>query len=200
MRVITFKNLCQETPYLKIKEKYDEAVKSNQKIVEAISISSFSYDANEVNSRYVNLKFIENNEFIFFSNYNSPKSNDFDSHDQISAIIFWNSINVQIRMKAKIKKTPSHFNKSYFKKRDPKKNALAISSNQSQPINSYNDVLDNYNKVFETHKLDECPEYWGGFSFRPYYIEFWEGRPSRLNTREAYTLKNNDWILEILQP
>ena len=77
--MITFKNLCQEIPYLKIKEKYDEAVKSNQKIVEAISISSFSYDANEVNSRYVNLKFIENNEFIFFSNYNSPKSNDFDT-------------------------------------------------------------------------------------------------------------------------
>jgi pyridoxine/pyridoxamine 5'-phosphate oxidase len=32
---------------------------------------------NEVDSRYVNLKFISNDEFIFFSNYDSPKASSF---------------------------------------------------------------------------------------------------------------------------
>ena len=32
-------------------------------------------EKSEVDSRYVNLKFIECKKFIFFSNYNSPKSN-----------------------------------------------------------------------------------------------------------------------------
>ena len=41
---------------------------------------------------------------LFFFNYSSPKSKDFfESHNQITALIYWNSINVQIRMKAKIK-------------------------------------------------------------------------------------------------
>ena len=102
--MIQFNNLKQEDPYLKLKQKYNEAINKNQKFIEAITISSFSKHRNEVNSRYVNLKFINNKEFIFFSNYNSPKANEFIEHDQITALFFWDSINVQIRIKAKIKK------------------------------------------------------------------------------------------------
>ena len=67
-----------------------------QKNIEAISISSYS-SKQEVNSRYVNLKFVNNNEFIFFSNYKSPKSIEFDSHKQITALIYWCNTNTQIR-------------------------------------------------------------------------------------------------------
>ena len=63
----------------------------------------------EVEARYVNLKYIDNNEWIFFSNYLSPKANQFESHDQVSILIYWASINTQIRMKAKIFKTSSEF-------------------------------------------------------------------------------------------
>ena len=40
--MITFDNLIQETPYLILKDKYDEAFKAKQKNIEAISISSYS--------------------------------------------------------------------------------------------------------------------------------------------------------------
>ena len=129
--MITFNNISRETPYLILKEKFDQSLKANQENIEAISISSYSNDTKEVNSRFVNLKFIKEKEFIFFTNYDSCKSKDFNSHNQITALIFWNSINTQIRIKAKIKKTPIEFNKDYFKNRNPKKNALAISSDQS---------------------------------------------------------------------
>ena len=55
--MIEFTNLNQETPFLILKEKYDKAVDAGQKGIEAISISSFNKDINEVDSRYVNLKF-----------------------------------------------------------------------------------------------------------------------------------------------
>ena len=100
--MIQFKNLSQEEPYLLFKTKYDEAYSAGQKVIEAISISSFENKTNEVDSRFVNLKFVSENEFIFFSNYKSPKANSFKTHDQIAALIYWSSINVQIRMKAKI--------------------------------------------------------------------------------------------------
>ena len=101
--MIIFKNPSNEKPYMEFKKKYDEAILSNQTSLEAILISSFSPETNEVDSRYVNLKFIDDKEFIFFTNLKSPKSTQFKSHDQISAVLYWPNINLQIRMKAKIK-------------------------------------------------------------------------------------------------
>ena len=91
--MIEFKNLSNETPYLILKEKYDESLKANQQNIEAISISSYSDESKEVNARYVNLKFVDDKKFIFFSNYLSPKSKEFNNHNQITALIYWNSIN-----------------------------------------------------------------------------------------------------------
>jgi len=198
--MIQFNNLNQEIPYLLFKEKYDEAIEAGQKGIEAISISSYNKEINEVDSRYVNLKFILNNEFIFFSNYNSPKALAFNFHNQITAVFYWSSINVQIRMKAKIKKTSNAFNKEYFYERSEEKNALAISSNQSKPIDSYKQVKENYHKSLESDNLKKCPEYWGGFSFIPYYFEFWEGHESRVNKREVFNKIDGIWKHSFLQP
>jgi len=198
--MIQFNNLNQEIPYLLLKEKYDEAVDAGQKGIEAISISSYNKEIAEVDSRYVNLKFITNDEFIFFSNYDSPKASSFISHDQIAALLYWPSINVQIRIRAKIKRTTDEYNQNYFFNRSEEKNALAISSNQSKPIDSYNQVKENYNKSLKNDDLKKCPEFWGGYSFTPYYFEFWEGHESRLNKREVYKKSDDSWKYLILQP
>ncbi len=198
--MIKFNNLNQQSPYLLLKLKYDEAVNLGQKNIEAISISSYNTQKYEVDSRYVNLKFITNDEFIFFSNYDSPKASSFISHNQIAALVYWPSINVQIRMRAKIKKTSNDYNQKYFFERSEEKNALAISSNQSKPIDSYSEVKENYKKSLESDDLKKCPEFWGGYSFTPYYFEFWEGHESRLNKREVYEKSNDSWKHLILQP
>lgn len=112
--MIQFKNLSQEIPYLIFKDKYNDSIKANQSQIEAISIASYSLKEKEVNARFVNLKFVNNKEFIFFSNYKSPKSQDFNSHSQITALIYWNSINMQIRIKAEIKQTSREYNLAYL--------------------------------------------------------------------------------------
>ena len=198
--MIQFNNLNQAIPYLLLKEKYDEALTAGQRGIEAISISSYNKEIGEVNSRYVNLKFISNDEFIFFSNYDSPKAFSFNSHNQIAELLYWTSINVHIRMKAKIKKTSDEFNQKYFFDRSEEKNALAISSSQSKPIDSYNQVKENYNKSLKNDDLKKCPGFWGGYSFTPYYFEFWEGHESRLNKREVYEKSDDSWKHFILQP
>lgn len=198
--MIQFNNLNKEIPYKLLKDKYNEALDAGQKGIEAISISSYNKEISEVDSRYVNLKFITNDEFIFFSNYNSPKASAFNSHNQIVALIYWSSINAQIRMKAHIKKTSREFNQEYFFNRSKEKNALAISSNQSKQISSFEQVKENYKHVLINHDLKTCPKYWGGFSFLPYEIEFWEGNEFRLNKRNLYTKDKNTWKHSILEP
>ena len=198
--MIKFKSLCKEEPYLAFEEKYQTALHEGQKNIEAINISSYSTALNEVNSRYVNLKIIDNNKFIFFTHYDSPKSIEFNLHDQIAASFYWPSINTQIRIKALIKKTSNVFNQEYFFDRSEEKNALAISSNQSKEIDSYNQVKENYNKSLKNDDLRKCPEYWGGYSFTPYYFEFWEGHESRINKREVFKKIDGVWKQSFLQP
>ena len=198
--MIKFINPSQDTPFLIFKKKYDEALSANQKNIEAISISSYSAISKEVNSRFVNLKFMERDCFIFFSNYNSPKSKEFCDHNQVTILIYWNNINTQIRIKARIKKTTTEFNKKYFLNRSEDKNALAISSKQSETVDSYETVMENYNNSLQLDDLTECPDYWGGYSFNPYYFEFWKGHDSRLNKRDLYQICNGNWHHSILQP
>lgn len=198
--MITFLNDSSEKPYIILKEKYLEAVLAKQKIVEAISIASFCSEKGEVDTRFVNLKIVDNKQFIFFTNYKSPKSIQFQSHNQIAVSIYWQNTNTQIRMKAHIKKTSKKFNNNYFSNRSKEKNALAISSNQSKPIESYQHVKDQFDKSLKYDNLSKCPDYWGGYSFTPYYFEFWEGHESRLNKRNIYRIENNDWNHFISQP
>lgn len=198
--MISFIDLDTSEPYQKFLSAYSKAIKHNQEEVQVMSISSYSNSLNEVNSRCVNLKFIDGKDLIFFSNYNSPKAADFEEHPQISGILYWNKLNKQIRIKGSIKRTSKKYNQKYFESRDLKKNALAISSNQSNEIESYESVLKRYKYTIQNESLDKCPDFWGGYAITPYYFEFWEGHNERINKREAFVLKDDDWNNFFLQP
>tara|TARA_B110000261_G_C12916140_1_gene290503 strand:+ start:123 stop:722 length:600 start_codon:yes stop_codon:yes gene_type:complete len=194
------KKNCSE-PYNIFFNYLDKALKTKQPSVDAISISSFNRDLNEVDSRFVNLKYIIDDEWIFFSNYNSKKSKDFSTHDQISILVYWNEINVQIRIKAKINKSSPSLSDIHFTGRTKEKNALALSSGQSEAIDSYEAVQRNYKATLNNNKkLFKRPDFWGGYSFTPYYFEFWEGHNSRLNRRSVYENSKGCWNLSLLQP
>ena len=199
--MIKFLNLNSEKPYSYFQALYQEALENGQKGIEAISVSSYNRASSEVEARYVNLKYIANNEWIFFSNYHSPKANQFESHSQVSILIYWASINTQIRMKAKIFKTSAEFSNEHFQGRTKEKNALAISSNQSQIIGSFDEVEKNFYETLESMTPEMVrPDFWGGYSFIPYYFEFWQGHKNRLNKRHVFELEDKEWAERFLQP
>ena len=199
--MVNILNPSLEKPYILFQSLYQKAIENGQKGVEAISVSSYNELLKEVEARYVNLKYIDNNEWIFFSNYLSPKANQFESHDQVSVLIYWASINTQIRMKAKIFKTSSEFSDEHFQGRTKEKNALAISSNQSQAVDSFDQVTKNFNETLEIMTSETPrPDFWGGYSFTPYYFEFWQGHENRLNKRHVFKQQDNQWSEQLLQP
>lgn len=198
--MIKFNNISSEEPYLIFQDWYQAAVNAGQLRVQAIAISSYNPKTELVDSRFVNLKYIEHDRWVFFSNYNGPKAKAFEANKTISALFYWNATDAQIRMRAHIEKLPAQESDAYFKARDPEKNALAISSAQSQEIKSYEEVVKNYQAVLEKGDTSVRPEYWGGFQFTPYYIEFWSGDRNRLNKRQVFTKKQGSWKSKFLQP
>ena len=192
-------DLNNSEPYSIFEDLYKKAVIKKQKHIEAIAISSFDNKVNSPDSRFVNLKYVINDEWIFFSNYESPKAYQFSENSNISCLFFWNEINAQIRIKAKIRKTKASISDEHFSNRNQQKNALAISSRQSREIESYIKVKENFETTLNSHDLMKRPSFWGGFSFTPNYFEFWEGHESRLNKRETYEYKNDEWVHGFLQ-
>lgn len=199
--MIEIKKIDKE-PYTFFYKKYEAAITKNQKNIEAISISSFDLNKKEVDSRFVNLKYINNEDWIFFTNYQSKKASQFKDFKQISALIYWDSIDTQVRIKANIKKLDSISSDEHFIGRSAEKNALAISSEQSKKIDSYEDVVNNYKFILKSKNinLNKRPNYWGGFLFNPYYFEFWQGHENRLNKRNVFEKTKNGWKHYMLQP
>lgn len=198
--MIEFRNINNEIPFVTFYRLYKEAVLAGEKSPEVFMISSYSKNNNEVDSRIVNLKFIDDTDFIFFTSYESPKARQFSEHPQVTSIIFWESTNTQIRIKGNIAKIPRQSSQDHFANRDINKNAAAISSNQSSNIESYDDIIKNFEKALQNEDLFKCPSHWGGYKISPYYIEFWIGNKSRLNKRDAYQKINDTWEHFILQP
>ena len=70
----------------------------------------------------------------FFSNYQSPKAKSFESHNQITALFYWNTINIQTRIKANIHKSSQIISDMHFNNRSNEKNITAVISNQSKKL------------------------------------------------------------------
>ena len=198
--MIDIENISKTEPYLIFLEFYKKAISNKQKNVQASAISTFDNKSLEVNARFVNIKYIMDEDWIFFSNYSSTKANEISQLRNIHALFYWDTIDVQIRMKAKIKKTDNFLSDQHFYKRSKEKNALAICSEQSQPLKSFEDLKEIYNKQLNNTNNYNRPKYWGGYSFQPYLIEFWEGNEYRLNKRRQYKKNDNSWCKTFLQP
>ena len=199
--MIELNNIDKTEPYIKFEELFNKAKEINQPSIDAICISSYCSDKKEIDSRYVNLKYIDKNEWIFFSNYTSKKASQFKTHNQISVSIYWNKIETQVRMKAIIRKTNQSFSDYHYHGRDTRKNALAHSSNQSKKIESYEHVHNKYNQYLKDKSLLKIrPEYWGGYTFIPYQFEFWTGHNRRLNYRELFEFDKGNWNRSVLEP
>jgi pyridoxamine 5'-phosphate oxidase len=199
--MVDFININNEEAYSSFISYYSLAKKNNEAYPNAMLVASLNKENNQVDARYVNLQGINETKFIFYSNYNSPKARQFKSHNQVTLVFFWKTINIQVRIKAQISKLSRQESDIFFSKRDKHKNILSISSNQSEEVSSYEQVLDNYYLALKTKNHKRRPLHWGGYECEPYSFEFWEGHSSRINKRIVYEIeKNKSWIKKFLQP
>ena len=188
-----------DSPFSEFLKFYENAEKSLQPNIEAACISTIS-NRNKPHSKFINIKYINKNKFIFFSNYNSNKAENIDFNNNVALIFFWNKTQTQIRIEGKISKLSKEKSDNHWKKRSKYKNALAISSMQSSLADSYEEVINNYESTLKENDLSVRPSYWGGYSIKPIYFEFWTGHKSRINKRTIFKKNGDEWEEYTLQP
>tara|TARA_B100000965_G_scaffold124007_2_gene102644 strand:+ start:28411 stop:29010 length:600 start_codon:yes stop_codon:yes gene_type:complete len=199
--MIIFEDTLNIKPYIKFKHLYKKATNESQQYIEAAVVSTIS-EQNRPSSRIVNIKYLINEAFIFFSNYESNKAKDIFQNPKASILFFWDKINTQIRIEGEISMTESSFSEEHFNQRSYDKNIIAIISKQSSQNEGYEDLVKRYKVAHQKYKKSilERPNNWGGYKFIPDSFEFWFGDKSRINKRLKYIKKPKEWEKLYLDP
>lgn len=154
-----------------------------------------------VSSRIVLLKGIENGKFVFFTNYKSHKGHDVNEINSVGLNFFWPQLERQIRIEGTISKISFERSKEYFYSRPIESQIGAWASHQSEPLKNREELEARFTDLKNKFGNEvPMPDFWGGYEVDANYFEFWQGRPSRLHDRIAYTFENNAWKIERLNP
>lgn len=188
-----------ENPIISLNQWIYEARNSGIEDYNAFHLSTSDLKGN-VSGRIVLLKSIEDEKLIFFTDYTSRKGQQITINKNVAATFYWGSLERQIRIEGTIEKTSNDINDEYFAQRPKESQIAAIASNQSEVIDNRNALESKYNAIISQKRDLNRPDNWGGYEIIPNHIEFWQGRPNRLNDRIVYTKLNNGWEKHRLQP
>ena len=192
-----------DEPFALFHQWFAEAVKTEQPPVEANAMTVATVDAEgRPHCRILLLKGLDEQGFTFFSNYESAKGQQLAVNPFAAMTFFWPTLERQVRIEGRVVKVSAQESDAYYQVRPLGSRLGAWASPQSKVIES-RDVLENL--VQKAHAEQDGdpktrPPFWGGYRLVPDFFEFWQGRPSRLHDRLAYSKQGGMWTMSRLAP
>jgi pyridoxamine 5'-phosphate oxidase len=155
------------------------------------------------NARMVLLKEIEDDAFVFYTNYGSAKAQELDFTGKAAFVMHWKSLRRQIRVRGLVTREDGPDADEYYNSRALGSRIGAYASKQSQVLEKKSQLVARVAKY--TAKLGmhpPRPAFWGGFRIKPVEIEFWADGPFRLHDRFRWTVGAGDdgWSIVRLNP
>ena len=179
----------------------DDAKKLDLKDPDAMNLASSTKDG-VPSSRMLLLKSFDKKGFVFYTNYDSRKSNEILQNPLVALNFFWDALGRQVRVEGKIEKVDKVISDIYFNSRSRLSQLSAHASKQSQTIETYKVLkkrLDDTEKNFKDKEIPR-PENWGGLIVIPSSIEFWQRQEGRLHDRLKFIKEDSGWIINRLSP
>ena len=179
-----------------------EAEKKEINDANALSLATTN-SKNEPSVRMVLLKGLSSKGFVFYTNLNSPKSQDLKNNPKASMCFHWKSLQRQVRVSGSIKKVTEEEADLYFNSRPYESRIGAWASDQSKVMNKREDFLkkiDEFKNKYKNEKNLPRPKHWSGWCLNPSSFEFWLGDQYRIHERLKYNKSSNVWKKEILYP
>jgi pyridoxamine 5'-phosphate oxidase len=181
---------------------FNEAIAAGLPLPEAMTLATSTADG-KPSARMVLLKQVDENGFVFFTNYQSPKALDLDSNPQAALVFYWPQLDRQVRVEGTVTRTSPGESDQYFQTRPRESQIGALASPQSEVISS-REVLqqraEELEQIYEGREV-ERPAHWGGYRLTPERVEFWKSRIGRLHDRILYErMADDSWTIKRLAP
>jgi pyridoxamine 5'-phosphate oxidase len=178
----------------------DEAKITEPNDPDAMSFATVSSDGYP-SVRMVLLRKFDKKGFIFFTNYNSRKSNEINVNSKGALCFHWKSLRRQVRVVGDVERATEQESNDYYFSRPLGSRIGAWASKQSKLLDSRETLLKRV-KEYEDRFEDKPPrpEFWGGFRLIPKEIEFWSDGKFRLHDRFRFVQVKNEWKSNRLYP
>jgi len=195
-----FEDITGGNPFELFEIWFNEAVEKPELEPNAFVLSTVNSE-HQPTSRIVYLKQIFEQQFVFFTNYNSQKGIEIAGNNRVSMLFFWPLLSRQVRIEGICTKTNEQLSDVYFNSRPKSSQIAAWASHQSEVLRDRKEIDQRVVELNERY-LDVVPrpEHWGGYQIKPTQIEFWQGRPSRLHDRLVLTEENGFWTAQRKNP
>ena len=192
----------QMNPLQQFRKWFHEAINSEILEPNAMTLATINSEGKPV-ARIVLLKNLDEQGFIFFTNYQSQKGQNLSDNPWASLVFWWGELERQVRVEGKVAKISESESDQYFYSRPIGSQLGAWASPQSQVIPNrqfLENRLQEFTQQYE-NKTVPRPENWGGYRVIPNTIEFWQGRQNRLHDRLCYRLnEEQQWQIDRLAP
>jgi len=154
--------------------------------------------------RMVLLKAADRQGFVFYTNAESAKGRQLEANARAAIVLYWKSLNRQIRVRGIIEHVSDAEADAYFQSRDRGARLGAWASEQSRPLPDRLALEKRIAEFALKYGVGEVPRpaHWRGYRLKPLAIEFWRDRPFRLHDRLVFRRPSptEDWERSRLYP
>lgn len=174
-------------PFKIIRDWMAEAEKTEPNDPNAIALATVDGEGLP-NVRMVLLKDVEDDAFVFYTNYEGVKAQEIEASGTAAFVLHWKTLHRQIRVRGHVSREDGPKADAYYASRSLKSRLGAWASDQSRPLSSRAALMAKVAKVGAEKGLSpDRPPHWGGYRITPVEIEFWADGAARLHDRFRWT-------------
>jgi len=181
---------------------FDQAKAAGIPLAETMTLATSTLDGRP-SARQVLLKQVDDDGFVFYTNYHSRKARELDVNPFAALVFYWQKLDYQVRVEGTINRTTAEESDEYFATRPRDSQLGALASPQSEVVADRKTLEERLAELEEEYsgRSVERPEHWGGYRVTPTSIEFWKSRAGRLHDRLLYERQiDGSWRLTRLAP
>ena len=192
-----------DDPFVIARAWLDEAGRTEPEDPNAIALATVD-PAGLPNVRMVLLKDIEDDAFVFYTNFESAKGQEIAASGTAAFVAHWKSLRRQLRVRGHVSRVEDEVADAYYRSRALQSRLGAWASRQSRPLASREALLAEVAKVTVAKGPSPVrPPFWGGFRIAPVEIEFWADGAFRLHDRFRWSRPQEEgaeWTVTRLNP